>query len=321
MKAAVRYRYGSPASVHLAEVPTPEPEPGEVLVEVKAAGVDRGVLHLVEGTPYALRMVFGLRQPKRPVLGLDLAGTVVGVGSQVTGFAPGDEVLGIGRGSMAQFCVAPQSKLVHKPAALSFVEAAALPVSGLTALQAVETIAAAPGDRVLVLGASGGVGTFAVQIAAAAGAHVTGACSPAKADIVRELGAKEVVDYRDPLPGDFDAVLAVGGNQSVRQLRSLLAPKGRLLVVGGEGGGQILGIGRQLRAVALNPFVGQRLGMLVSKESGEDLQRLVATIESGALRAFVGVSYPLDQAAAALQDMAEGRIVGKAVLEVEPRVS
>lgn len=309
MQAAVRTEYGG--AVHMAEVPAPQVAPNQVLVDVRAAGVDRGVLHLAEGTPYALRLVFGMRRPKRPVLGLDLAGTVVEVGAEVTRFVPGDEVLGIGIGSFATQAVALESKLVRKPASLDWAQAAALPVSGLTALQAVE--AAGPGERVMVLGASGGVGTYAVQLA---GGHVVGVCSPGKAQQVAELGADEVVDYADGLPGDMDVILAIGGNARVRDLRKLLTPKGTLLVVGGEGGGQILGIGRQIRAVALNPFVGQRLGMLVSRESGEDLQRLVDLVQAGQVRPVVGARYPLEAAGDALADMAAGRLFGKAVLEI-----
>lgn len=316
MDAAVRERYGAPESVTLGEQPVPQPAPDEVLVQVHAAGLDRGVLHLVEGTPYVLRLVYGLRRPKRPVLGLDLAGTVVQTGERVTRFAIGDEVLGIGRGSMAQYCAALEAKLVPKPTGLDFAEAAALPVSGLTALQAVEAAGIEAGERVLVLGASGGVGTFAVQMAAARGAYVVGACSPGKAEAVRSIGASEVVDYRRELPTDFDVVLAIGGNQTVRHLRSLLKLRGRLLVVGGEGGGQILGIGRQLRASALNPFVRQRLGMLVSRESGEDMQRVVDLVEQGSVRPVVGARYPLNQVDRALADMAGGRILGKAVVDV-----
>jgi NADPH:quinone reductase-like Zn-dependent oxidoreductase len=309
MQAAVRTEYGG--RVHLAEVPVPEIGPDQVLIDVRAAGVDRGVLHLAEGTPYALRLVFGLRRPKQPVLGLDLAGTVAAVGAEVTRFAPGDEVLGIGTGSFAGQAVALERKLVRKPAGLDWAEAAALPVSGLTALQAVE--AAGVGERVMILGASGGVGTYAVQLA---GGHVIGVCSAGKAERVRELGAAEVVDYAGDLPGDVDVILAIGGNASVREMRRLLTPKGTLLVIGGEGGGRILGIGRQLRAVALNPLVKQRLGMLVSKESGDDLQRLVDLVDAGRVRPVVGARYPLEQAEQALADMAAGRVFGKAVLEV-----
>lgn len=315
MQAAVRTEYGGP--VHLADVPTPELKPDQVLIDVHAAGLDRGVLHLAEGTPYALRLVFGIRRPKRPVLGLDLAGTVAAVGSDVTRWAVGDEVLGIGVGSFAQQAAALDRKLVAKPAGLSFAEAAALPISGLTALQAIEASDVQAGQRVLVLGASGGVGIYAVQLAAARGADVVAVCSAGKAEQVRSLGAKEVLDYRtDALPGGFDVILAIGGNAHVRTLRAALTPKGQLLVIGGEGGEQILGIARQIRAVALNPFVGQRLGMLVSKESGEDLQRLVDLVETGAVRPVVGARYPLSEAAHALADMAEGRLFGKAVLDV-----
>ncbi len=315
MQAAVRTEYGGP--VHLADVPTPEVGPDQVLIDVHAAGLDRGVLHLAEGTPYALRLVFGMRRPKRPVLGLDLAGTVAAVGTDVTRWAVGDEVLGIGRGTFAAQSAALERKLVAKPAALSFAEAAALPISGLTALQAIEAADIQGNQRVLVLGASGGVGVYAVQLAAARGAEVVAVCSAGKAERVQALGAKEVLDYRsDALPGGFDVILAIGGNAHVRTLRAALQPKGQLLAVGGEGGGQILGIGRQIRAVALNPFVGQRLGMFMSKESGEDLQRLVDLVEDGVVRPIVGARYPLSDAAQALADMAAGRLFGKAVLEV-----
>lgn len=315
MQAVVRTEYGGP--VHLADVPTPEVAPDQVLIDVHAAGLDRGVLHLAEGTPYALRLVFGLRRPKRSVLGLDLAGTVAAVGTEVTRWAVGDEVLGIGVGTFARQAVALDRKLVRKPAGLGFAQAAALPISGLTALQAIEASDIQAGQRVLVLGASGGVGTYAVQIAAARGAEVVAVCSAGKAEQVQALGAKEVLDYRSGgLPGGFDVILAIGGNAPVRTLRAALQPKGQLLVVGGEGGGQILGIGRQIRAVALSPFVGQRMGMLMSKESGQDLQRLVDLVEAGEVRPIVGARYPLSEAAQALADMAAGRLFGKAVLDV-----
>lgn len=317
MKAAVRTHYGSPSLVHVADVPIPEPGPGEVLVRVRNAGLDRGVLHLVEGTPYLLRLAFGLRRPKQPVLGLDLAGVVEKVGSDVTAFAPGDEVLGIGSATFAQYAVAPAKKLVMKPGDLDFQAAAALPVSGLTALQAIEATQVQAGQRVLILGASGGVGSFAVQLAAATDAHVIGVCSAAKAAAVRELGAAEVLDYaHDPLPDNLDVLLAIGGNERVSVLRRCLKPHGRLLVVGGEGGGNVLGITRQLRAVAQNPFVGQRLGMLMSREDGNDLQRLVDLVVAKSLAPLVGARYPLEEAAQALQDMAAGAITGKAVLDV-----
>lgn len=318
MQAVLRREYGGPGVVSLGEVPVPGPAADEVLVQVSAAGLDRGVLHMVEGKPYAMRLAFGLRRPKRPVLGLDLAGTVAAVGSAVTRFEVGDEVLGLGVGSFAPYCVALERKLVRKPAGLTFEQAAALPVSGLTALQAVEAAGVTAGDRVAVIGASGGVGVYAVQLAKSAGAHVTAVCSAGKADFVRELGADEVLDYHgDTLQeGVFDVVLAIGGQTPVRQLRHALTASGRLLIVGGEGGGEILGIGRQLRAVAWNPLVRQKMAMLMSKESGEDLQRLVDLVAAGEVRPVVGQVYPLAEGAAALQDMADGKLRGKAVLRV-----
>lgn len=320
MRAAQRREYGRPESVvSVADAPVPEVADDEVLVQVHAAGVDRGALHLVEGTPYALRLVFGIRRPKQPGIGLDLAGRVVAVGAAATRFSVGDEVCGIGRAAFAQFAAAPQHKLIAKPAGLSFVEAAALPVSGVTALQAVQDVASvAPGERVLVLGASGGVGSYTVQLAAAAGATVGATCSPAKSQAVQDLGADEVYPHGfDALPhGVFDVVLAIGGNLSVRQLCALATPRGRVVVVGGEGGGQLLGVGRQLRAVARNVVVRQRLSMLVASESGEDLQRLADLVVAGAVRPLVGAQYPLDGAAAALADLAAGRVTGKSVLVV-----
>lgn len=318
MRAAMRHRYGPPEVIEVGEAPQPVPGEGQVLVSVRAAGLDRGVLHLVEGTPYALRLVFGLRRPKRLVLGLDLAGTVAALGPGATGFAVGDEVCGIGAGSFAQFAVAPVAKLIRKPATLTFAQSAALPVSGLTAWQAVSTADVRAGARVAIIGASGGVGSYAVQLAKARGAHVTGVCSAAKADAVRALGADEVIDYAggSPRPGAFDVVLAIGGNLPVRAMRAWLTERGTLAVVGGEGGGQFLGVGRQLRAVALNPITRQRLTMIVAPESGQVLQQLADLADAGAVRPLIGARYPLQRAADAVRDLAAGRITGKAVLEV-----
>jgi NADPH:quinone reductase-like Zn-dependent oxidoreductase len=321
MLAVQRRTYGSPDGLTVVEAPVPEPGEGEVLVEVRAAGLDQGVLHLVEGTPYALRLVFGLRRPKQPGIGLDLAGVVAGVGPGVSGFAVGDEVCGIGAATFAERAVAPVAKLIRKPADLSFAEAAALPVSGLTALQAVRSWVG-PDQRVLVLGASGGVGTYAVQLAKARGARVTAVCSAAKAAAVQALGADEVLDYAAGAPaGRWDVVLAIGGDLPVRRLRSLLTPAGTLVIIGGDMaggvfGGPVLGIGRQLRAVALNPLVRQRLAMLVASESGEDLQELAEAVAAGQVRPVIGARYSLGEAAAAVRDLAAGRITGKAVLEV-----
>lgn len=324
MRAVVGRRYGAPDSLELAEVARPEPDSGQVLVRVAAAGVDRGVWHLVTGLPYAVRFAgFGLRRPKQPIPGLDVAGRVVAVGEGVETFAIGDEVMGVGSGTYAEFAVADAAKLAHRPDSVDPAIAAAVPISGMTALQAVRDVAdVQPGQRVLVLGASGGVGSFAVQLARLAGAHVTGVASTAKLALVGELGADAVVDHRttDPLAGapGYDVIIDTGGRNSIRRLRRALSPTGTLVIVGGEGGGRLLGgSGRQLRAMALSPFVGQRLTTFISSERGSDVEHLAGLLAAGALRAAVARTYPLADAPAALADLAAGRIGGKAVVRIE----
>jgi NADPH:quinone reductase-like Zn-dependent oxidoreductase len=240
MKAVVQDVYGPPEILELREVAIPVPAADQVLVRVHAAGVDRGVAHLVTGLPYPLRLAgYGLRRPKAAVPGMDLAGRVEAVGPDVTGFRTGDEVFGIGTGTFAEYACAPAAKLAHKPADLTFVQAAAIAISGLTALQAARDHGrVAAGQAVLILGASGGVGTFAVQVAKAFGAEVTGVCSTAKVDLVRSIGADHVVDYTREdvtrLGRRYDVVLDIGGNTSLSRLRRVLTPRGRLVIVGGE---------------------------------------------------------------------------------------
>lgn len=323
MRAIVQDVYGDTAEVmRPAEIARPTPGPGQVLVKVAAAGVDRGVWHLMAGKPYAARLAFGLRTPRNPVRGREFAGRVEAVGSGVTTLKPGDEVYGIGEGSFAEYVVASEAKVAPRPRDLTAVQAAALPVSGITALQAARDHGrVTAGQKVLVIGASGGVGSFAVQIATAFGAEVTGVSSAAKADLVRSLGATRVVDYAvgDGLEvGDevFDVVLDIGGNRPLRQLRKVLAPHGRLVIVGGEGGGRWLGLGRQLRAAALSPFVGQKLGFFVAGEKAADLVVLTGLVESGRLAPAIDRTFPLDEAPAAVTYMAEGRARGKVVVEV-----
>lgn len=319
MRTIAQSEYGTTAD--LVRAPVPKPGPGEVLVEVAAAGVDRGTWHLMTGLPYVVRLGTGLRGPRRRVPGRDLAGTVAAVGSGVTRFAVGDKVLGIGRGAFAEFAIAPESKLVHMPASLSFGQAAALPISGLTALQAVvDAGRVQKGHKVLVLGASGGVGSFAVQIAKAAGAEVTGVCSGAKADLVGSLGADRVVAYdrgESATVGDYDLVIDIGGRRPVRALRRLASDRGTVVIVGGEGGGRIAGgVGRQIRAALLSRFVRQRLLMMLSKESATDLQRLVALVESAGLTPAVDREFALEDASAAVEHVADGRARGKVVVGV-----
>lgn len=322
MRAVVRDRYGVPTDVlRLEEVPLPEIGAEEVLVRVRAAGVDRGVWHIVTGLPYPLRLAgFGVRAPKQPVVGGDLAGVVAAVGSSVTRFRVGQEVYGTGHGTFAEHARAAENRLSLKPATLTFEQAAAVPVSGLTALQAVRDHGRVePGQQVLVVGASGGVGSFAVQIAAAFGATVTGVAGPTKLDLVRQLGAAHVLDHtRDALPERrYDVVLDIGGNTAVSRLRAAMTRTGTLVIVGGENGGRVLGgLQRQLAATVLSPFVRQRLGTFVCKENAADLAILTGLLDAGQLTPAVDQVLPLASAAQALQLLLDGAVRGKLVLSV-----
>ena len=322
MQAAVRRRYGSADLVHLEEIDRPTPKPGQVLVHVQAAGVDRGVSHLMTGKPYLMRIAgFGLRAPKNPVLGRELAGTVEAIGSGVTRFRPGDQVFGIGEGSFAEYVVAREDRLAPKPQNLSLEQASAVGVSALTALQAVRDHGhVKAGQEVLVIGASGGVGTFALQIAKAYGARVTGVCSTSKMEIVRSVGADRVIDYthEDFAAGEhrYDVVIDTGGNSTLAHLRSALTPDGTLVIVGGEGAGGpwFGGIDRQLRAMMLSRSKGQKLGTFICKENHEDLLILKDLIEAAKLTSVVGKTYSLAAVPEAIRDLESGRARGKLVI-------
>ncbi|WP_200806230.1 NAD(P)-dependent alcohol dehydrogenase [Demequina sp. NBRC 110052] len=323
MSAAVQRRYAGPEQIRVDAVPVPQPADDEVLVEVHAAGVDRGVWHLATGRPLVMRAIgFGLRRPKQPVQGTDVAGVVAAVGSAVTRLEVGDQVFGSADGSFAQFAVAKESRLAKKPAGTSMIDASAMPVSAVTALIAVESSAQVKaGQRVLVIGASGGVGSFAVQMAVAAGAHVTGVASAAKSELVRELGAERVLDYRTAdvtaLDETFDVILDTGGLTPLRRLRRILSPTGTLVIVGGEGGDSVLGgSGRALVAPLVSTFTSQRLMGLMSATSSDRLERVRELVEAGSVRAAVDRTYPLDRASYAVTDLADGRIAGKAVVTV-----
>ncbi len=328
MRAARHERFGTDAadvvSVGSTEIPTVDAD--EVLVRVHAAGVDRGVWHLMAGRPYVVRAAgFGIRAPKNTTLGMDLSGTVVSVGAAVVGFQPGEEVYGIGTGTYAEYAVAKASKLAPKPSTLDHQQAAAVAISGLTALQAVRDQAEIrPGQRVLVVGASGGVGSFAVQIAKVFGADVTGVASTSKVDFVRSLGADHVIDHTTTDftegPLRYDVILDTGGNRRLCDLRRVLAEDGTLVIIGGEGGGKWLGgTDRQLRAMALSPFISQRLRTFISSENGEDLRELTTLIESGQIAPAVERTFPLDQVVEAIGHMASGRTRGKVVLTIDSR--
>jgi NADPH:quinone reductase-like Zn-dependent oxidoreductase len=274
------------------------------------------------GMPYVMRLAgFGLRAPKSPVRGYDVAGRVEAVGAKVTSFRPGDDVFGTCRGSFAEYASARPKRLASKPAKLSFEQAAAVPISGYAALQAVRDHGhVRAGQRVLIIGAGGGVGTFAVQLAKAFQAEVTGVCSTAKVELVRSLGVDRVIDYTREEFADgrtrYDVILDIAGNRSLGHLRRALDPEGTLVIVGGEGGGKWLGIGRQLQASAVSPFVRQKLGTFISKERNEDLKELRKLLEADTIRPIVDRSFPLDEVPAAIRYLRDGRSQGKVVITV-----
>ncbi|MHA7271067.1 NAD(P)-dependent alcohol dehydrogenase [Arthrobacter sp. HLT1-20] len=321
MNAVVQEKYGDAEVLHVAQIPTPTLADDQVLVRVHAAGLDRGTWHLMTGRPYLLRLGFGFRGPKNPVSGIDLAGTVVAVGPAVTRFTPGAQVFGFGKGSFAEFAAVKENQLAAKPASLTFEEAAVVPISGGTALQAVHDAGRiSAGHRVLITGASGGVGSFAVQIAKAAGAEVTGVCSTAKMDFVRSLGADHVIDYTaedfSTSAQRYDVILDFAGNTPVRRMRHMLTKRGTLVVGGGEQGETITGISKQLRAALLSPLVPQRLIMFISRQRVSDLETLTVLTEGGSVVPCVDTVYPLDQAPEAMRHLAEGRVRGKIAISV-----
>ncbi|WP_434587520.1 NAD(P)-dependent alcohol dehydrogenase [Streptomyces sp. A5-4] len=323
MKAIVHDSYGPPDLLRLEEVARPVAGRGEVLVKVHAASVDPGVWHLTTGRPYLLRAVgFGLRAPKTRVRGTDAAGRVEAVGPDVTRFRPGDEVYGTCQGAFAEYACAKEGSLALKPTNLDFEQAAAVPVSACTALQALRDGGRLKsGRRVLVIGASGGVGTFAVQLAKTFDAHVTGVCRTAHTDLVRSIGADEVIDYtrEDPTDGArrYDLVVDTGGNRSLARLRRALIPHGTLVIVGGEGGGRWFGgTNRELGALLLSPFVGHRLRGLVATQRHSDLASLTELIEAGSVTPVIDRTYPLAEVPSAVRHLREGHPHGKIVVRI-----
>jgi NADPH:quinone reductase-like Zn-dependent oxidoreductase len=322
MQAIVQDRYGESGDVlQLEEIDRPAIGDGEVLLRVHAAGVDRGAWHLMTGLPYPVRLAgYGIRAPKTRVRGREVAGRVEAIGKDVTKFQVGDEVFGIAEGAFAGYACARPGKLAHRPEHLTAVQAAAVSVSALTALQAVRDHGhVQAGQKVLVIGASGGVGTFAVQIAKAYGAEVTGVCSTTKTDLVQSIGADHVIDYTraDIEAGGhrYDVILDTGGNRPLGQLRRVLTPRGKLVIVGGETGGRLLGgFDRGLRAPMLSLFVQQQLAAVMCSENAADLLVLAELIESGKLTPVIDKTYPLSQTADAIRYMQEGHARGKVVI-------
>jgi NADPH:quinone reductase-like Zn-dependent oxidoreductase len=324
MKAIVQDRYGSADVLEFRDIEEPAVGPDDVLVRVRAAGCGPDVWHFMAGMPYMARLSIGLRKPKVAVRGWDVAGIVEAVGANVTRFSPGDEVMGTAeQGSFAELASTPADKLVTKPAALSFEQAASLPISGVTALRAVRDEGRVQaGQRVLVIGASGGVGSLAVQIAKGLGATVTGVCSTAKADLVRSLGAADVIDYtrEDFADGSrrWDLIVDTAGRRPLSKLRRALTPKGTLVIVGGDGGGHWTGgfFRGVLRGPIVSMFVGQRLRGLTTKIEQDDLVTLAELVEAGTVAPVIDRTYPLIEAPDAIRYLAEGHAAGKIVITV-----
>jgi NADPH:quinone reductase-like Zn-dependent oxidoreductase len=320
MKAVLRHAYGSPDVLQLGEAPTPTPEAGEVRVRVRAASVNAGDWHLMRADPFFLRLMYGgLLRPKHQVLGSDVAGTVETVGSDVTGLRPGDDVFGDlsehGFGAFAEYACAPADAFSPMPAGATYEQAAAVPVAGLAALQALrDDGGVGPGDRVLVNGASGGVGTFAVQIAKHFGAEVTGVCSTRNVDLVRSLGADRVVDYtREEVTqgGErYDLVLDAAAFRSPLAFRPLLAPGGAYVLIGGS-------TARLFQAMLLGPWMrrsGIRMAVHMSKPNRDDLGVLKGFVESGAVTPAVDRTYPLAEVPDAIRRLEARRVSGKVVI-------
>ena len=324
MQAVVQDTYGAADVLELRDIDKPTVGDDELLVRVHAAGVDPGVWHLMTGRPYLVRVMgYGLRTPKVRVRGRDVAGRVEAVGTNVTRFHPGEEVFGICDGSFAEYVRARADKLAPKPANLTFEQAAAVPISGLTALQGLRDKGKVqPGQKVLVIGAAGGVGSFAVQLAKAFGAEVTGVCSTTKVDLVRSIGADHVIDYtRDDFADGarhWNLIVDTAGRRSLSRLRRALTHGGTLVIVGGEGGGRWLGgFDRQiLRAPILSPLVSQTLRPLTSKERSEDLVVLKELIEAGKVTPVIDRAFPLSEAPEAVRYVGERSTQGKTVITV-----
>ncbi|MBX3091205.1 MAG: NAD(P)-dependent alcohol dehydrogenase [Cryobacterium sp.] len=321
MKAVVQDKYGSADVLELRDVERPTPSEDEVLVRVKAAGVNMADWHMMAGKPTIMRLFgVGFRAPKQRIRGSDVAGVVEEVGSEVTQFVPGDEVFGSARGAFAEFATARVKRLLPKPEGVSFEQAAAVSMVGYTALQALRaddvSLDALGGQRILVIGAAGGVGSMTVQLAKHFGATVTGVCSTAKVALVRSLGADDVIDYvHGTLQGTYDVIVDTAGNRSLGTLRRRLTPKGRLVIVGGEGGGSVLGaLKRNLRAAAMGPFTGQKLIGLMAMESPDDLAIMRDLLASGAITAPIERTFSLAEAADAIRHLEAGRAMGKVVV-------
>jgi NADPH:quinone reductase-like Zn-dependent oxidoreductase len=323
MRAMVQRVYGSPARVlQPTEIRVPEAGPGEVLVRVRAASVQVGAYFAVLGTPFLVRLFTGIRRPRFAVPGFDVAGEVVSVGPGVTRFRPGDEVFGAGTGALAEYATIAEKALASKPQSISFDEAAAIPTSGLAALHGLRAARAVEGQRLLINGASGAVGTFVIQIAKSLGLEVTAVCSSRNLDLVRSLGADHEIDYTTDdftrTDSRYDIVFDNVENRSLAEVRRVLRPRGTYVLNSGTGVSGLRLLGRLIRPVVLNPFVSQRLIRYVSNPKAADLEHLAALVEQGKLRPAVGRRYPLAESVSAFELIGSRHAQGAVVVTVAP---
>lgn len=321
MKAWVQHRYGDADVLELrADVTVPTVGDDDVLVRVQAVGLNAADVHLMTGTPLMVRMVKGLRRPRQPVLGTDFAGVVERVGGAVAHVTPGDVVLGeVDRGSLAELVAAPGDNVVRRPDGMGVTEAAALPMAAYTALQGLRDVGKLQrGERVLVNGASSGVGTYAVQIAVAMGATVVGVCSRRNVELVRSLGAEEVVDYTTTDFTDtadrYDLILDVVSTRPLSRMRKILSAEGRIVIAGAVHKGRLMGMGRQIRAALTSPFTGGSVRIVMAGPKRDDLEHLTSLVESGALRPVIDTVYDFADAPDAMRHLASHRARGKVVV-------
>ena len=323
MKAIVQRRYGAPNEVlKLTEVDTPAVGDQEVLVRVRASSANPWDWHFIRGEPVLMRPagIGGIRKPKFLIPGGDVAGTVEQVGGRVSGFEPGDHVYGFGHGAFAEYVAVPQGKLARKPGNLTFEQAAAVPLAAITAIQGLRAGGLQPGQHVLVIGASGGIGTFSVQIAKHLGAEVTGVCSTGNLDLVRRLGADHVIDYTTAGifdgPARYDLIFQLGGTYSPAAIRKVLTPHGTLIQSYGDGNRWFGPVGNMVKAAVLSLFVGQTLKAFTAKETTEALDEITELIEAGQLTPVIDRTYPLAEAAQAIQLVEQGRPAGKVTVTI-----
>ncbi|HKO54244.1 MAG TPA: NAD(P)-dependent alcohol dehydrogenase [Thermoanaerobaculia bacterium] len=319
MKVAAYHRYGSPDVVQIEEVDKPVLKADQVLIEVRAASINPLDYHFVRGIPYVGRLMTGLRKPRLPRLGVDVAGVVEAVGSSVTAFKPGDEVFGNCRGALAEYACAAEADLVAKPADMTFEQAAAIPVAAFTALQGLRDKGRVrPGQKVLINGAAGGVGTFAVQIAKWLGAHVTGVCSTRNVDLVRSLGADRVIDYTQEDftrgPEKYDLIFDCIGNHPVRECRRVSSAGAVYMAVGAKPGRWIAPIPRMLGAALLSRFVRPRVSLVLARRSREDLKTLCDLVREGKVTPVIDSRYRLSETSEAIRYLLQGHARGKVVI-------